>query len=56
MNSYFQAINVATGNGRFPELGDCWRAYHPGAIMSDSDYQYLTDMFDADVIDEVCNG
>lgn len=56
MNSYFQAINQATDNGKFPDLGDCWRTYHPESIMSDSDYQYLTDMIDPDVVDEVCNG
>lgn len=56
MNSYFQAINEATDGGKFPELGDFWRSYHPEAIMSDSDYQYITDMFDPAVVEEVCNG
>ena len=46
MNSYHLAILEATDNGKFPELGDCWRSYHPEAIMSDSDYQYLTDTTD----------
>lgn len=37
MNSYFSAINQATNNGTFPELSDCWRSYHPEAILSDSE-------------------
>ena len=39
MNSYFSAINQATNNGTFPELSDCWRSYHPEAILSDSELQ-----------------
>lgn len=46
MNSYHLAIIQATDNSKFPELGDCWRSYHPDAIMSDSDYQYITDTHD----------
>lgn len=43
MNSYHQAILQATNNGQFPELHDLWRNYHPTAVLSDSDYQDLTD-------------
>ena len=43
MNSYHLAILPATNNGKCPELGDCWRNYHPEAILSDSDYPVLTD-------------
>lgn len=43
MNSYHLAILRATDNGKCPELGDCWRSYHPEAILSDSDYPVLTD-------------
>ena len=39
MNSYFSAINQATNNGTFPELSDCWRSFHPEAILSDSELQ-----------------
>ena len=39
MNSYFLAIQQATNNGTFPELSDCWRSYHPEAILSDSDLE-----------------
>ena len=42
MNTYFTAIQQATNNGKFPELADCWRNYHPEAILSDSDYPVLT--------------
>lgn len=37
MNSYHVAMNQASNNGQFPELFDCWRNYHPEAILSDSD-------------------
>lgn len=43
MNSYFLAILQASNNGRFPQLGDAWRNYHPTAILSDSDYPFMTD-------------
>jgi len=43
MNSYHLAILQATDNGKFPELGDCWRNFHPEAILSDSDYPVLTE-------------
>ncbi|WP_181415796.1 hypothetical protein [Nitrosomonas ureae] len=47
MNSYFQAIKECTDNSQFPELGDCWRNYHPDAILSDSDYPVLTEAQDS---------
>ena len=47
MNSYHLAINQATNNGQFPELGDTWRNYHPEAVLSDSDYPVLTEANDA---------
>lgn len=40
MNSYHQAILEATNNGKFPELGDLWRNYHPTSVLSDSEYYY----------------
>ena len=43
MNSYHLAILQATDNGKFPELGDCWRNFHPEAILSDSDYLEMTE-------------
>ena len=43
MNSYHQAMNQASNNGQFPELFDCWRNFHPEAILSDSDYPVLTE-------------
>ncbi|SET65033.1 hypothetical protein SAMN05216326_1524 [Nitrosomonas marina] len=43
MNSYFLAISHATDNGKLPEFSDLWRNYHPNSILSDSDYQHLTD-------------
>ena len=46
MNSYFLAIQQATSNDQFPELADAWRNYHPEAILSDSDYSFLTDTND----------
>lgn len=49
MNTYFAAILKATDNGKFPELTDCWRNYHPEAILSDSDYPVLTDSNDMSV-------
>ncbi|PTQ76485.1 hypothetical protein C8R26_11778 [Nitrosomonas oligotropha] len=47
MNSFHLAILQATNNGQFPELGDCWRNYHPEAVLSDSDYPVLTEANDA---------
>ncbi len=47
MNSYYLAILQATNNGRFPELGDAWRNYHPEVVLSDSDYPVLTEANDA---------
>ncbi|QOJ19395.1 MAG: hypothetical protein HRU77_01000 [Gammaproteobacteria bacterium] len=47
MNSYHLAILQATNNGRFPELGDTWRNYHPEAVLSDSDYPVLTEANDS---------
>lgn len=47
MNSYFLAIQQATSNVQFPELADAWRNYHPEAILSDSDYQFMTDQQEA---------
>lgn len=46
MNTYFKAISEATCNGKLPEYNDLWRSFHPYAIMSDSDYQDLTDTTD----------
>ncbi len=40
MNSYHQAILEATNNGKFPELGDFWRNYHPDSVLSDCEYFY----------------
>lgn len=40
MNSYHLAILDATDNGKFPELGDLWRNYHPTSVLSDSEYYY----------------
>ena len=51
MNTYFKAISEATCNGKLPEYSDLWRCYHPEAIMSDSDYQYLTDTSDLAVME-----
>ncbi|MBX3631199.1 MAG: hypothetical protein KF908_15115 [Nitrosomonas sp.] len=42
MNSYFKAIQRATSNGRFPELGDLYRIYHPTSVLTDSDYSLFT--------------
>lgn len=39
MNTYHLAINTATSNGRFMEMGDLWRNYHPFSNMADNDYQ-----------------
>lgn len=47
MNTYFAAIQQATENGQFPELFDCWRNYHPEAVLSDSDYPVLTEANDS---------
>ncbi len=40
MNSYHLAILEATSNGKFPELSDFWRNYHPTSVLSDSEYFY----------------
>lgn len=42
-NSYFRAILKVTGNGKYPELADCWRSYHPFSYIFDSDYSSFTD-------------
>ena len=52
MNSYHLAILQATSHGRFPGLCDIWRNYHPNSVMSDSDYQYMTDTGDISVVDQ----
>lgn len=46
MNSFHLAILQANDNGKISELGDLWRNYHPDAVLSDSDYQDLTDTND----------
>ena len=43
MNSYHKAMLDASNNGKFPNLFDLWRNYHPEAIISDSDCQNQTD-------------
>ncbi len=40
MNSYHLAILQVTSNGRFPELCDMWRNYHPTSVLSDCEYFY----------------
>lgn len=40
MNSYHLAILHATSNGKFPELSDFWRNYHPDSVLSDCEYFY----------------
>ncbi|MBA3754952.1 MAG: hypothetical protein H0X02_01395 [Nitrosomonas sp.] len=40
MNSYHLAILEAKNNGKFHELGDLWRNYHPTSVLSDSEYYY----------------
>jgi hypothetical protein len=39
MNTYHLAINTATSNGKFTEMGDLWRSYHSFSKMTDNDYQ-----------------
>ncbi len=43
MNSYFTALNAATNNNQRPEFGDLWRNYHETSVLSDSDFQDMTD-------------
>lgn len=40
MNSYHLAILQASNFGKFPELGDVWRNFHPDSVVSDCEYFY----------------
>lgn len=40
MNSFHLAILQATNFGKFPELGDGWRNFHPDSVLSDCEYFY----------------
>jgi len=46
MNTYFLAISQATNNGNSPEYADLWRNFHPFSVLSDSDYQLMTEKND----------
>lgn len=51
MNSYHLAILQASNNGRFPQLGDAWRNYHPHSVLSDSDYPTMTEEHEVNLTD-----